>query len=356
MEGFLLLVGMVGFIFLVVGISEMIERGKGSRGRKSPAPPVNNARPPKYTAPPVTESPVIKSYMESLVKVVGINEKVDDALLIDKVADGKTKEVVEAIARQLRLPVSIRLHESQEARPGVLAEVKIPPDLPMWGLASLKGYPLNVTVYKGHDATPSRFIYVVAHELSHVVLKSLGRVDEDKDVHEKQTDLTVLLLGFATSFRLGKDTLGEVAGYLSANEVEYAYSLYLKMLAAKRAERRPTPAKKEPLPSDVVSAMEDVLWFDRRLKLLLSHPETKIGAEDTQEVSLLFVMKLEDEKAKEMKEALGEYKKLLGSDGDKEAFDKVAQKISRLHKNTAVPTAEDKVLLGKYTDKWVETV
>ncbi len=56
---------------------------------------------------------------------------------------------------------------------GITAQVSIPDYLPLYGSVALAGYPISVRVSENCLERPETFLAIMAHELSHVLLRSL---------------------------------------------------------------------------------------------------------------------------------------------------------------------------------------
>mgnify|MGYP001580831390 CR=1 FL=1 len=112
------------------------------------------------------------------------------------------------------------------------AWINRPMPLPMRGTRDFKNTLIMVNFRKSflQEATFEQVVLAVAHELSHVVLDSVGHV---LSRHEEAVDLTAMLLGFRDFYTTGCRTVTQSAtsthvcrlGYLKSEEVRYAAHL-----------------------------------------------------------------------------------------------------------------------------------
>jgi hypothetical protein len=184
--------------------------------------------------------------VDELVAIFGVEPPVPEEELSWLYSHIGSAQCITRIAASLKLPVQIRLSRvsrGDTSRPkqfettqvakadragrqveGIIAQVSIPHDLPLYGSSALTGFPIDIRI--GTDATqsPDTFIAVVAHELSHVVLHSLRHNDWNNEIY---TDLTAMILGFSRVMRSGRKietpNSNTTYGYLSDDEFEYAF-------------------------------------------------------------------------------------------------------------------------------------
>lgn len=170
----------------------------------------------------------IDEAIEDLIKVLGV--KVEDysfAPFTKLIRSGKIEEFVQLVAECLRLPIKINLsYVSDKYDPleeskfessqltktdhagkgigGITAQVYIPTYLPLFGSPGLENLPIKVKISKNCAKYPYTFIAVIAHELSHILLTSLGYKQKSNEIH---TDLTPMILGFSSIVKLGRITV-----------------------------------------------------------------------------------------------------------------------------------------------------
>ncbi|MBI3298862.1 MAG: hypothetical protein HYZ75_11900 [Elusimicrobia bacterium] len=162
---------------------------------------------------------------------------------------GDTTKCIKGIAQQLGLPIGIELsyvpaswrpdgkerpggHEKFESKhlvrtnwrgqgsEGIVAQVSIPPNLPLYGSSQLKNYPIKVRVSENCKSYPTTFIAVMAHELSHILLYSIGHRERDNETY---TDITALLLGFSKITAQGRKVVKVTEGYNSTTTETTTY-------------------------------------------------------------------------------------------------------------------------------------
>jgi hypothetical protein len=196
----------------------------------------------------------ISKALAELITCFGVREDrpLDDLVALLRKKD--TEGCVQAIATRLGLPIRINLSfVPKDFRPGstdkfyssalsrtdwtgrgiegIVAQVSIPQNLPMFGTTGLQHYPIRVRVSENCHAYPATFVAIMAHELSHVLLASLRHPQKDSELH---TDLVPILLGFRGIVRRGRRTIESTTnvittttrtttyGYLTDSHFEFA--------------------------------------------------------------------------------------------------------------------------------------
>ncbi len=196
----------------------------------------------------------ITSALDELISCLGVKEEMASHDLVALLRKKDTERCVQEIATRLGLPIRINLSDvPKDFRPGntnsfrssaltqtdltgrgiegIIAQVSIPQDLPMFGTSGLQGYPIQVRVSENCHAHPDTFVAIMAHELSHVLLASLWSTHKDSELH---TDLVPIILGFRDVVRRGRKTIesstsGGITttqttthGYLTDSQFEFA--------------------------------------------------------------------------------------------------------------------------------------
>lgn len=343
-------------------LREILEKKRGS--------PVNSAREILEKKRSFPGNSVRKEWgkrVNKMIDEVGIRERVDCSEILDLVIDDKVQQATQMIARWLGLPVqTIVVHKSEvNRRDGrqTLAQVGIPEDLPQYGLPGLMRFPITITTYDGYDTQPNHFIYVIAHELCHILLHSLRYTAANTEEDEENTDLAVLLMGFVTAFRLGRSDTTSIAGYLSQEQFDQSLEIYEKRLLAERENylssvrelKRATRGKDE--------AIRRAKHFDIAMRLLISHkPTTKL--EDSERISELFarhsdaidISKIE-KAAKGVTVQVTELENwVLYNKTCRDMLAKCRQDVvamEGLFKSIGIPSKAEIELLDKYTGKWI---
>lgn len=183
--------------------------------------------------------------VDELIGCLGIKEETACLDLLALLGKRDTQRCVQEIAVRLGLPIRISLsYVPKEFRPagaggfqssslsrtdwtghgvdGITAQVSIPNSLPLFGSSSLAGYPISVRVSENCFERPETFVAVMAHELSHVLLRSLCHPNKDSELH---TDLVPILLGFRDCVRRGRKNIQHTttAGRTTTHTTTYGY-------------------------------------------------------------------------------------------------------------------------------------
>lgn len=205
--------------------------------------------------------------INEMVASVGVSENQPLDKLIELLHRGEVQEATERVAKILRLPVKIALsfvpEDYNSEAPasfrtsalvttgcdgrgfsGIVAQVAIPRNLPMYGTPALAGFPVQIRVGEKAHRQPYTFIAIMAHELSHIVLHSLIHPQRHSEIH---TDLIPLLLGFRAVVAQGRKvvvtehqgdsirTTTTTHGYLTDEQFRIASQRLEKIVANRRA-------------------------------------------------------------------------------------------------------------------------
>lgn len=192
--------------------------------------------------------------LDGLISCFGVKEDISPDALYDLLEKNDTEGCVQEIARLLELPIRISLsYVPKDYRPdnansfrssslsktdwtgrgteGIIAQVSIPPHMPMYGTSSFQGYSISVRVSENCSSHPETFVAIMAHELSHVLLAALMSPYKDSELH---TDLVPIILGFRDAVRMGRKRIESTTsgntttthtttyGYLTDSQFEYA--------------------------------------------------------------------------------------------------------------------------------------
>lgn len=249
----------------------------------------------------------IVAWVDQLARGLGVRESVSLPELLQLLRDGNRELCAEVIARQLLLPVTVRLlyttqfDSNQLCRTGpsgqgeesICAQVPIPVDLPLFGSSSLTGFPITVKVSPSHGEDYDTWITVICHELSHVVLFSVRHPQARNEVF---TDLTAMVLGFSEIMRTGRKSTRisdgehktrEETGYLPDPEFEWAYGRICQLLARYR-ESKGRVASRVASADTLVDACERTLFkFRRYLEYVDKNRPTSMKKEDAFKVLTL---------------------------------------------------------------------
>ena len=349
MDNGLIVLYLMLFAAAIIGISYVIALLIDKYKNESPNTSAKSSNTYEKWTPPKKDYSAVDKEIEEVVKWVGVSEPVDAVALMEKIIDGKEKEAIDEIAKQLSLPMKVIIRHGNEIHPSRLAEVKIG-HLPGYGSRYLELYPCMVTLYPGYNSSPDRLISVVAHELSHYVLRSLRPMLPEEAKEERQTDLAVIFGGFKTSYNVGRKVANSTAGYLHDDEVQHVYDVYETMLA----DRRQKYEKISKGYSSLLEKQSDTLLFVKMCGLLLEHRDEKILDSDMASIGNCFssVGKKEIEKIKKLTSSLDPFlkKKTRYSNMENDA-DNLAE-LEKILKEIKLPEASDISALMKYTDKY----
>ena len=202
----------------------------------------------------------IADAIDDLIPCFGVKEEEPYKSLIVLVRQKKIQECVQQIASLLRLPIQIKLtYVPKNYKPGntdgpekfnkfdsdslvetdskgrgvgaIIAQVIMPPDMPIFGSPRLDGYLIEVRVSEGCHKHAETFITLIAHELSHVLLQVLVHPQKDSELH---VDLIPVLMGFHDIIQEGRKdiystTVGDCTtthtttyGYLTDHQFYFA--------------------------------------------------------------------------------------------------------------------------------------
>lgn len=126
---------------------------------------------------------------------------------------------------------------------GIAAQVLVPQDIPFYGSARLDNFPIKVRVSRNCVDYPETLISTMAHELSHILLATVGSKEAHNEIY---TDLTPMVLGFSDVAHDGRKVVRVTRdqnfmtttttthttsyGYLNDSQFDFAYSEIEKIL------------------------------------------------------------------------------------------------------------------------------
>ena len=250
--------------------------------------------------------------VDELIGCLGVKEETPCLDLLAYIGKRDTQECVQEIAIRLGLPIHISLsYVSKEFKAGntsgfqssslsrtdwtghgvegITAQVCIPTSLPFFGSSSLKGYPISVRVSENCFERPETFIAVMAHELSHVLLRSLCHPKKDSELH---TDLVPILLGFRDCVRRGRKnfqhttTAGRTTthtttyGYLTDQQFEFACNKVTGILKPHECDKQHLVALTKHVRHKLLRTKKGLASFRECLLYLDTHLTAKITEKD----------------------------------------------------------------------------
>jgi len=275
------------------------------------------------------ENEISNEYIENAIneieKFFGVKEPVSSKNIFLLIRDGKTKDAMKLIARQLDLPIDInitnvpndyraqnsgnqfhsthlaKVHQHGSSSEGITAQVTIPSSLPFYGSSALNGYPINIKISDNCTEHPVAFATIMAHELSHVLLYSLRHPKKENEFY---TDLTAIMLGFQNIFRTGrKITKTDVEhgfmstttrtqtityGYLNDNQFNFAHNKINSILKRNRKGKKLLSKRLKKF-TKLLSKYEETLFrFKKFLEYLTKNTNKKISGEDGKKTVTFF--------------------------------------------------------------------
>ena len=230
----------------------------------------------------------VREYIDRLDALFGVRDPVDRERLFELHRRGQLEQLAAAIANELTLPVGIRLtvtserarfHSHHLARTdgrgrgveAIEAQVIIPTDLPLFGSAALRAYPITVLIMPTFaDADPATGVTILAHELSHVLLYALRYPDRENEVF---TDLLPLVFGFSDVVRHGRKVSTSTFGYLSDSDFTAALDRVDSLLADRNNRKHQLKAQIIALEAAIGRVAADLAQFSD----LRQHLDTRPG-------------------------------------------------------------------------------
>jgi hypothetical protein len=258
----------------------------------------------------------ISDALDELMTCLGVKEEVSLKDLLALLREKNVQGCVQAIAAHLGLPISISLsYVPKDFEPGsddgfrssalartdwtghgiesITAQVAIPEHLPMFGTSDLQGYPIRVRVSENCWERPETLVAVMAHELSHVLLRSLYHSQHDSELH---TDLVPILLGFRDVVQRGRKivqctTSGDVTtthtttyGYLTDSQFEFACDKVKDVLRQHQRDKKYLLGLVERMLHKLKKAAKSLETFRDYLRYLDTHIPERMRETDAQRV------------------------------------------------------------------------
>lgn len=213
----------------------------------------------------IIDNSEIRLWIHEIIDTIGIREPVKFSHFKRFTNKKKLTELIETIALYMNLPIkpevefvddnyqsgkinfetkNLTNYESNgKGKNGIIAEVQIPGNLPLYGTSGLDKMPIKIKVSNSCLESSKMFITIMSHELTHVLLHSLKHKNKDNEFF---TDLTAMTLGFVDIFNEGRShsyetkeehlfsstttTHSSTCGYLSDAQFEFARDLIKKNL------------------------------------------------------------------------------------------------------------------------------
>jgi len=264
----------------------------------------------------------IKKALDELMPLFGVRDYEDEVFTLSDygdtsklrmlIAQGQTKEAVSEMASQFNLPVAFRIiptnkfqskhlvktdHEGHSIA-GITAQVMIPSNLPLYGTAKMKDFPIDIRVSKNCAKKPEVFICVIAHELSHVLLYSMRHPEKENEFY---TDLIAMLIGFRKVMKSGRKVVkkhttysGQVQtthtnittyGYLSDDNFDFAYAKIEEYLRLQKAIEEKLLLNTQESKVLIANAGKQILLFNAYLEELYEHEAQNVSPHDAQRIN-----------------------------------------------------------------------
>lgn len=140
-------------------------------------------------------------------------------------ADRNFVEMVRQVRNIFNLKIDLRIgYVNSGGDLNAPAWVTLPNGMPMFGTKEFSELRVNLFLRKDFlsIASPEEIINTISHEMSHIVLESLGH---ELKQFEEAVDLTAMFFGFSESYTIAAiHSYGKARryGYLSPYEIEYA--------------------------------------------------------------------------------------------------------------------------------------
>lgn len=182
--------------------------------------------------------------IQEMVDTLGVREDWTELSRFPSLNRENVTDCVAAIGRQFGLPVRFEVScvsgdyktdgfhskalvstdSSGRGRDSIAAEVCIPPDLPFFGSDLLRGLAIPVKLVEGCWLQPETLVTVLAHEMSHVLLRAMRHPRQASELH---ADLVPLVLGFRKVVDDGREVITARHttrfGYLSEAQFKRAF-------------------------------------------------------------------------------------------------------------------------------------
>jgi len=168
---------------------------------------------------------------------------------------------------------------------GITAQVCCPASLPLYGSSELNGMVIQVKVTENCVAHPQTFVAIIAHELSHILLRSLAHPESDNEIY---TDLAAMVLGFSNVIQEGRkvvsltqrgnqvETQTSTFGYLDDKQFDFALSRVNALLTDYRGLKNKVVALSEKILGDCREGGWMLARFGEAMAYLDSHKERRI--------------------------------------------------------------------------------
>jgi hypothetical protein len=146
---------------------------------------------------------------------------VDSAPLLERYREKNYTGMLSLIAKSMNLDARLRIGYVTSGGLDAPLWVRCPEPMPYYGSPEFKNYQFTIFIRKEtiRDFSFDILVAGMAHELSHVLLNSLGHVARGD---EEAVDLTAMLFGYGKYFLTETRQYIYHSGYLSEAEIKFA--------------------------------------------------------------------------------------------------------------------------------------
>lgn len=267
----------------------------------------------------------IEKALNELIPVLGTKEFIDHEELISLIHSKKVKEAIKAIALYLGLPIEVNISYVPRGywpsvndgfqsthivktdwrgrgSSGITAQVSIPSNLPFYGTPGMVNFPINVRLSENCAENPATLISVMAHEISHILLRSLWHKEKENEFY---TDLVAMILGFANIMKIGRKVIKTntftdsgifsstttthtettTYGYLSDENFNFAFDKIESILSKQKSAKKKLLKKLNQFKKRLSKTKKLSFYFEKYLEYLDKNLNRKIPQEDGRKIS-----------------------------------------------------------------------
>lgn len=286
--------------------------------------------------------------INSLVETLGISETVKANKFVKLVTSKKYKSCINQISEVYKLPISFNVKvvpkgyrpgkshfkssglshvdETGKGAEGITAQISIPAFVPLFGSPNLRNVNANVIVGEECSECPKTFIFIMAHEVAHILLESLRHPEKHNEFY---TDLVALILGFSEIAADGRKTVKETEtfyntittttttyGYLNDEQFKFAQKQINNILESYRAKANKSKSLYITTANKTKKLSGCIENFKSIQKDIAKYGKNRIAVEDGQELVRLFDLNYADSWEKTLQSArtvIKEYHSTFGN-------------------------------------------
>lgn len=214
------------------------------------------------------------------------------------VRDNKIEQCANMICFHYGLPVKIKISDialnrnmnfrsvgiTQRKRgdtgtEGIVAQVLIPDNIPLYGTKELEGYPIEIVVNSYYWNYPATLVSILSHELSHVLLESIKHPQRENELY---VDIVPLLFGMSDIVYYGRKPLPHSTsyGYLSDSNFVFALAIIKKIKKQRHAEISLLKKRAKKIAKDIKGTAKMKSLFCSYLKYIDENRNIKFNMHD----------------------------------------------------------------------------